>query len=75
MHSLFKFFVAAAAVATGLTHARPLLHSGFVVHEKREVPAQAWVKRGAVAPDALLPMKIGLKQQNLHLGYEYLMDV
>lgn len=75
MLSLSRCLVAIVAVAS-LIYAKPL-QSGYthVVHEKRETPSRAWVKRDPVAPHALLPMKIGLKQQNLHNGYEYLIDV
>jgi len=36
---------------------------------------QTWIKRERVAGDAILPIKIGLKQQNLDKGYDWLMDV
>ena len=74
MLSLLRRLAALLAVAT-LAHTRPFSQTGFVIHEKRETPIRAWVRREAVAPNALLPMKIGLKQQNLHMGYDYLMDV
>lgn len=45
------------------------------LHEKRSLPSRAWTKRDRVSSDAILPMKIGLKQQNLHRGYDYLLDV
>ena len=62
-----------AALAT-FAAARPS-SPGYTLHEKRDTPLRAWAKRDSVAPNALLPMKIGLKQQNLHRGYDYLMDV
>lgn len=63
----FTAFVAlAGAAATPLTH---------VVHEKRDVPSAHWQKRDRVARDALIPIRIGLKQNNLHLLYDRLMDV
>jgi tripeptidyl-peptidase-1 len=48
---------------------------GYHLHEKREYPSRAWNKRDRVLPSAILPMKIGLKQQNLEKGYGYLTDV
>jgi tripeptidyl-peptidase-1 len=45
------------------------------LHERRDVPSRAWIKRDRVLPSAHLPVKIGLKQQNLDKGYGYLMDV
>jgi tripeptidyl-peptidase-1 len=48
---------------------------GYDLHEKRERPSRAWIKRDRVLPSAILPIKIGLKQQNLENGYDYLMDV
>ena len=73
MFSFSGCFVAFLAGFT-LIDAKPL-QSRYDAHEKREVPSRAWVKRDPVARNALLPMKIGLKQQNLHLGYDYLLDV
>ena len=70
----FAGWLAAIVAAASLIEARPL-QSERVPHEKREISSRVWVKRDRVAPDALLPMKIGLKQQNLEKGYEYLMDV
>lgn len=49
--------------------------SSHVVHERRDVPPKQWVKRSRVAENAILPMRIGLAQSNLHRGYDLLMDV
>ena len=57
-----------------LVDAKPL-QSHFNAHEKRDVHSKQWLQRDRVARDGLLPMKIGLKQQNLHRGYDYLLDV
>lgn len=48
-----------------------------VVHEKRGLDhaSKRWVKRERMHKDALLPMRVGLKQNNLHKGHEWLMDV
>lgn len=66
--------IVAIAALAALTDARPA-PAGHVLHEKRHVASQSWIKRDRVAADAILPIKIGLKQQNLHKGEEYLMDV
>ncbi|KAK0115982.1 hypothetical protein ONS95_013021 [Cadophora gregata] len=58
-------FVQAAAV--------PKSH---VLHERRDTTsAKQWVKREQLSPTAILPMRIGLKQQNLEYGHDYLMDI
>ena len=44
-----------------------------VLHEKRAIPLPPL--KGRVAPDAILPIRIALKQSNLHLGYDKLMEV
>lgn len=44
-----------------------------VVHEKRELPA--FGRGDRVDPDAIIPVRIGLKQSNLDSGYERLMEV
>lgn len=62
----------AAVVALAAAAAVPLNH---VLHEKRDDPSAFWQKRDRVARDALLPMRIGLKQGNLHTLYDKLMEV
>lgn len=49
--------------------------SSYVVHEKRDVTSSTWVKRERIASSNTLPIRIGLKQRNLHRGHEFLMDV
>ena len=46
-----------------------------VVHEKWTRTPKAWTKRSRLAPDAKLPMRIGLTQSNLEKGHDLLMDV
>lgn len=46
-----------------------------VLHEKRGSESLDWVRGTRVERDALLPVRIGLSQNNLEKGYEYLMDV
>ena len=38
---------------------------GHVLHEKRAAAPRMWIKRNAVDRTRLLPMRIGLKQNNL----------
>lgn len=59
-----------------LAAAGPIPES-HVVHEKRGLDhaSRRWVKRDRMDKDALLPMRVGLKQNNLHKGHEWLMDV
>jgi tripeptidyl-peptidase I len=47
----------------------------YVVHEKRHAPPRKWVKRDRIRSEAILPMRIGLKQSNLEKGHSFLMDV
>jgi len=69
-----KLYIAIIAVLAAISETRPAPVS-HNLHEKRHIPSQTWIKRDRVSSDALLPIKIGLKQQNLHKGYDYLLDV
>lgn len=44
-----------------------------VIHE-RTVPTNDWVKLGNINPHGLVPVRIGLIQQNLDQGHEMLME-
>jgi len=57
----------------GVTFALPTEHLTYVVHEKRVMPFTK--RRVPVDPDAIIPVRIALKQSNLHLGYDRLMEV
>jgi tripeptidyl-peptidase-1 len=49
---------------------------GHVVHERRIASsASRWAKRDKLMSSTVLPMKIGLRQSNLHRADEYIMDV
>ncbi len=50
--------------------------ANYAVHEKREVVEEKWLPRD-VELDArtVIPLSIGLTQQNLHKGHDFLMDV
>jgi tripeptidyl-peptidase-1 len=43
-----------------------------VVHEKREKPASDWLRGSRIEGSAILPIRIGLAQSNLHKGHEFL---
>ena len=60
------------ALAVGAT-ATPF--APHVVHERRSAAPHGWTKRSQVPSNAVLPMRIALKQNNLDRGYEYLDDV
>ncbi|TVY24505.1 Aorsin [Lachnellula hyalina] len=49
------------------------LSTSPVVHEKRSVSLPG--KRRRVHSDAIIPVRIGLRQNNLHTGYDRLMEV
>ena len=67
----FESFILAFLVATSL--AAPF-RTRSVLHEKRGSLSK--VKRGdRINSDAIVPVRIGLKQRNLENGYAHLMDV
>lgn len=46
-----------------------------VLHERHLPPvARKWSKKARLPAEAMLPMRIGLKQSNLQLGHDKLMD-
>jgi tripeptidyl-peptidase-1 len=49
--------------------------TSYVVHEKRDGVPGGWTRGGKVNPHMSLPLRIALKQNNLHLGHDHLMDV
>lgn len=65
--------VAAIAALVNVNAApAPLRH---VLHEERSTPSRDWVKGARIEKDAVIPMRIGLTQTNLDMGYDYLMEV
>lgn len=40
----------------------------YVSHEKRVAPLKKWINRGGVSSEAILPMRIGLRQPNIDNG-------
>lgn len=63
--------VAIFLVAGALSVAIPANH---VVHEEKR-SIRGWKRGTKLEDDVSLPVRIGLTQRNLHLGYELLMDV
>ncbi|KAF2717180.1 subtilisin-like protein [Polychaeton citri CBS 116435] len=63
--ALFAAVLPAALAAPATNH---------VLHEKR-AHSTSWEKRDRLHGDVKLPMRIGLTQQNIDFGHEFLMDV
>jgi tripeptidyl-peptidase I len=55
--------------------ALPTAHVDHVVHEKRDNIQRKWVQSNALDSDYVLPARIGLKQNNINLGAQYLHEV
>jgi tripeptidyl-peptidase-1 len=49
--------------------------ASHVVHEERDTSEKTWVKRDRLSPRTILPVRIGLAQNNLEKAQEYLLDV
>jgi len=70
--SVFAFCAlatSALAVPTTTTAER------HVIHEKRESVPRAWKRSARLTPDSVIPIRIAMTQQNLHLIEDHLMDV
>jgi len=77
-----RFLTALAVGATCLSacHALPSpISSKYVVHEKRDAEgwlgARSLVKRDRMDTTKSLPIRIGLSQNDMHKGHDWLMDV
>lgn len=46
-----------------------------VLHERRHVPPTGWTKRSRVSPEVEIPLRIALKQSNLHDLERHLLSV
>lgn len=68
--TLLHFF---SLVAVGCTSPSPL--KGYVVHERRDVLPSGFAIRERLDPGVRLPLRIGLKQRNLHLASRFLDEV
>ncbi|KAI0254130.1 subtilisin-like protein [Lactifluus subvellereus] len=58
-----------------LALAAPSRRSNYVVHERRAVEAVGWAKSRRADADKIIPLRIGMKQQNVHMLEELLMEV
>ncbi|KAH8812458.1 Pro-kumamolisin, activation domain-containing protein [Xylogone sp. PMI_703] len=70
-------FLQLTAVATlaALSAAAPTTATKHVLHEERVNPHRDWIKSSRIEGSAIIPMRIGLTQNNLEKGYDYLMEV
>jgi tripeptidyl-peptidase-1 len=66
------FGIVLATLFCTIANALPSTHA---IHEKRDRILSEWRSVGQPKPDSLLRVRIGLKQNNLHLANEYLLDV
>lgn len=66
-------FISVSVVLSTTTAA--IVPSTHGVHEQRDVHSSRWTKLGRVRPEAILPVRIALAQNNLDKGHDYLMDV
>lgn len=64
----YKLLASSALFTSALS-----IPTGHVLHEKRSLPAPG--RRQRVDPEAIIPVRIGLRQNNLHTGYDRLMAV
>ncbi|THH29362.1 hypothetical protein EUX98_g4824 [Antrodiella citrinella] len=62
-------------VLAGVVLAAPSRRSNHVVHEKRIIDPVDWIPDRRLDAEKILPMRIGLSQQNLHRVEELLMSV
>jgi tripeptidyl-peptidase I len=72
VHALVVIASAILAVATPTPTPK---RSSHVVHERRDKTPQGWAKRSRVDGNFVLPLRIGLKQQNLDRAHEFLDSV
>lgn len=63
------------SVSAVLSTTAALVPSTHGVHEQRDVHSSRWTKLGRVRPEAILPVRIALAQNNLDKGHDYLMEI
>jgi tripeptidyl-peptidase I len=68
---MFFLKIASVSALAALAVAAPS-SSKHVLHEKRHKLSTDWVKGERIEGSAILPIRIGLTQSNLHQGPEYL---
>ncbi|KAL8663945.1 MAG: hypothetical protein Q9202_003494 [Teloschistes flavicans] len=71
MH-LLRYLVPSAIAYLAAAVPAPVKH---VLHEKREIAPRAWAKRDRLDPKIVLPVRIGLRQNNLESGPSLLDEV
>lgn len=65
-----------ASQGAGSQKSKRSIPDTHVQHEKRTtVQARSWTLVQRAVPDAILPMRIGLKQKNLQSGHDLLMEM
>jgi tripeptidyl-peptidase-1 len=69
-----RIFVQVLAVFS-IALAAPSRHSNHVVHERRTLEPIGWVRSHRADADDIIPLRIGMKQQNLHMLEDLLMEV
>lgn len=69
-----KLSTVLSLVALYVATPSPIRHR-HVIHEEQVVSRRDWMKGERLEKTAIVPMKIGLAQSNLHLGDNYLMDM
>ncbi|KAL2065941.1 hypothetical protein VTL71DRAFT_3611 [Oculimacula yallundae] len=65
-------FLTALAVSTS---ASPITATSHVVHERRDNPPAKWVRHSRLNATTVIPVRIGLAQQNLHLAEDFMNQV
>jgi len=55
--------------------ALPSLATNLGIHERRQASITKWIKRDRIALRTILPVRIGLTQNCLDKGYDFLMDM
>jgi tripeptidyl-peptidase-1 len=66
-------FAVFALACVGVASAIPAVP--HVLHEQRVDAPKHWEKTARLAPDVVLPIRIGLTQSNLDIGDELLMEM
>ncbi|PBP24455.1 Pro-kumamolisin [Diplocarpon rosae] len=70
--AIFRIFAALVVVTT----ASPVGSlSRHVIHEKRGAPPSKWARHSRLHPSTVIPVRIGLAQQNLHRAEEFINEV
>ena len=72
----FSVFTSLLAALAAAVDAKPLRRSSrHVLHETRPIAARHWSKFSKPHRSSVLPVRIGLVQQNLHRAEEFMYDV